>query len=141
MGLDMYAYRGDLTTQEAEEIASWRKHNALHSWMEKVFRKMEYEEFVAQMPWNEDNPAPTREAFEEFKQQDFNLIKVPLNSDRLDQLEKAVKEGLPQSDGGFFFGPVNYDSKEHYGEQDLEFIKKAREAIAEGDVVFYDSWW
>ena len=37
MGLDQFAY----TTKgkEKEEIAYWRKHNALHGWMENLWEE------------------------------------------------------------------------------------------------------
>ena len=52
-------------------------------------------------------------------------------------LEEAVRSGyLPQTTG-FFFGIS--DGSE--ADDDLTFIAKAREAIAEGLTVFYSSWW
>ena len=69
---------------------------------------------------------------------DFNCIPLELNSDDLDDLEDAVRgSGLP-STVGFFFGN---DSDDHYKSQDLDFIKKAREALDSGLTVVYDSWW
>jgi hypothetical protein len=44
---------------------------------------------------------------------------------------------LPET-SGFFFGD---DSSEHYREEDLTFIKNARTSLANGEEVFYDSWW
>jgi hypothetical protein len=40
---------------------------------------------------------------------------------------------------GFFFGdnPPDLDTLAN----DLKFIQKARDAIADGDYVYYDSWW
>jgi hypothetical protein len=39
---------------------------------------------------------------------------------------------------GFFFGD---NSDEDYRENDLEFIRKAREALDAGLIVEYSSWW
>jgi len=47
---------------------------------------------------------------------------------------KAIE--LPDTEG-FFFGKS--DGTEQA--DDLTFIAKAREAIAQGQTVFYDSWW
>ena len=41
MGLDMYAYRKS-NKAEAIEIATWRKHNMLHGWMEKLYKTKKY---------------------------------------------------------------------------------------------------
>jgi hypothetical protein len=53
-------------------------------------------------------------------------------------LEIAVTGGKLPGTTGFFFGN-NSDS--YYHDDDLEFIKKAREAIASGLKVFYNSSW
>jgi hypothetical protein len=45
---------------------------------------------------------------------------------------------LPETQG-FFFGTNPPD--EFTREQDMEFIKKAKIAMADGDAVYYDSWW
>jgi hypothetical protein len=55
-------------------------------------------------------------------------------TERLEIDVKAKK--LPYTDG-FFFG----ESDGTELDDDLAFIAKAREAIAEGLTVFYDSWW
>lgn len=130
MGLDMFAWRvkasdviDDFTvalTQEGEdsnleELYYWRKHHDLHGWMEKLYRA-------------KGGTEPS-----------FNCVKVRLSLTDLDQLEKDVSDySLPETTG-FFFGdnPQDAESKQ----EDLEFIKKARQAIKEGDCVYYDSWW
>lgn len=57
----------------------------------------------------------------------------------LDELEKAIKAGdLPKTEG-FFFGESTGDKQQI--NDDLEFIKKARQVIESGDSVYYDSWW
>ena len=69
---------------------------------------------------------------------DFNCIPVELTYEDLDSLEQAVNsKSLPET-GGFFFGE---DSDEYYKERDLEFIRKAREALDAGLHVEYSSWW
>lgn len=142
MGLDMFAFRGNLQTAELEEIMYWRKHNALHGWMNKVWNEMEYEEFMAGYPIPEEGqPTITRELFAEMKAGDFNCVKLPLNKERIDQLEAALENGELFPESGFFFGPTEYDPEEVYGKEDREFVRKAREALDEGDIVIYDSWW
>lgn len=133
MGLDMYALavapdeletpnamvdlRVKDTTAQRETLFYWRKHHDLHGWMRDLYYKK-----GGQDP-------------------DFNCNTVRLTADDLDALERAVKEdgaALPPT-SGFFFGdnPPDDDSRA----QDLEFITKARAELADGKVVFYDSWW
>jgi hypothetical protein len=45
---------------------------------------------------------------------------------------------LPQTTG-FFFGDNPPDNESL--SNDLKFIQAARDAIAAGDAVYYDSWW
>lgn len=140
MGLDMYAYRvridGDrampgvdalFTDGEEREAADgtplffrldadfyyWRKHPDLHGWMERLYRQ---------------KGGLTAS---------FNCRSVRLVAEDLDRLEAIVnRHGLPRTTG-LFFGQSSPDDRE----ADLTFIAKAREAIAAGDAVFYDSWW
>jgi hypothetical protein len=126
MGLDMYAYRvkrGMVTEQvdfevpenadDQSELHYWRKHPNLHGWMERLYYDKGGKEDV------------------------FNCVNVQLTEDDLDRLEKSViNENLPHTEG-FFFGESQPDDRV----DDLEFIKKARKAIFEGDDVYYTSCW
>jgi hypothetical protein len=128
MGLDMYAWTvpqqwaGDSSTdyqpdadRESEQIYYWRKFNALHGWMEDLYRSKGGDRKV------------------------FNCTTVRLTDKDLDRLEMDTGNNKLVPVNGFFFG-----AQEIYPE-DLEtvaeFIAKARAAIAEGKAVFYDSWW
>ena len=73
---------------------------------------------------------------------DFNCEELLLELIDITNLEKAIlKNELPMTEG-FFFGDDSYeDYDKYYKEGDLEFIKKARQAIIEGDEVIYNSWW
>lgn len=129
MGLDMYAYRvkqadavGDFEIAKDEdgysrvdEFHYWRKHHDLHGWMENLYRAK----------------GGDRES--------FNCVKVRLTEVNLDALQHDLLNGtLPQTTG-FFFGnnPPDDESLKY----DLKFIQAARDIIAEGDAVYYDSWW
>jgi len=130
MGLDMYAYRvkaedmiDDFTVREEtdgrkeklEELAYWRKHHDLHGWMERLYRAK----------------GGTKES--------FNCVPIRLTKADITCLEHDVlTNGLPETQG-FFFGTNPPD--EFTREQDMEFIKKAKIAMADGDAVYYDSWW
>jgi hypothetical protein len=44
--------------------------------------------------------------------------------------------------GGFFFGDDSYEEyEEYYKKTDLDFIRDAYNAFAEGKKVYYNSWW
>lgn len=126
MGLDMYAFIVDADKvgdkaidvalgDGATEICYWRKFNALHGWMEDLYRQK----------------GGSKES--------FNCTTVRLTADDLDRLEMDTGNNKLVPINGFFFG-----AQEIYPE-DLEsvatFVKVARQAIADGKAVFYDSWW
>jgi hypothetical protein len=131
MGLDMFAFKRKIGKSEIseadpygeedwedkgkvqEEIFYWRKHPDLHGWMENLY----YEK------GGDDDQ--------------FNCVNVYLTEDDLDRLENDIEnDRLPHTEG-FFFGK----SQKEDNERDLEFVKKAREAIDQGYEVFYTSWW
>jgi hypothetical protein len=126
MGLDMYAFTvdadkvGDKVTDvalgdDAMQISYWRKFNALHGWMEDLYRQR----------------GGSKES--------FNCTTLRLDLKDLDRLEMDTGNNKLIPVNGFFFG-----AQEIYPE-DLEsvatFVKVARQAIADGKAVFYDSWW
>lgn len=129
MGLDMYAWRvkaqdaiGDFEIRRVEdectckdELFYWRKHHDLHGWMEQLYR-------------TKGGDAES-----------FNCVPVRLTMEDLDQLEEDVLLFRLPKTQGFFFGtnPPDFDSME----TDMQFIAKAKSAIASGDAVYYDSWW
>ena len=127
MGLDMYAFIVDVEVarggvvdvalgDDAMQISYWRKFNALHGWMEDLYR---------QKGGSKDS---------------FNCTTVRLTANDLDRLEMDVGANKLVPRNGFFFG----DTSTIYPE-DLEsvsdFVKVARQALADGKAVFYDSWW
>ncbi|MFZ9240692.1 MAG: hypothetical protein ACO22R_06095 [Chitinophagaceae bacterium] len=129
MGLDMYAWRvkqenakGDFEIVKTndnecitEELFYWRKHHDLHGWMERLYRAK-----------GGDMPS-------------FNCVPVRLYDFDLDNLLiDVVNNNLPTTTG-FFFGNNEPDEESMYN--DLQFIVKAKQAIREGDAVYYDSWW
>lgn len=123
MGLDQYAYAVD-NNGEKEELAYWRKHPNLQGFMENL--------------WYEKGCPGKRDEPDTMGMSDFNCIPVELTYEDLDSLEQSVNsKGMPNT-VGFFFGS---DSDDHYKEQDLEFVRKARESLDAGLHVYYDSWW
>ena len=126
MGLDMYAFAvkadsfGDrvvdaVMDDDAMQISYWRKFNALHGWMEDLYR------------------------LKGGAKDSFNCTTVRLTDNDLDRLEMDTGNNKLVPVNGFFFGIQEIDS------EDLEsvatFVKVARQAISDGKAVFYDSWW
>jgi hypothetical protein len=100
---------------KAEEIAYWRKHSDLQGWMQKLYVK------------------------KGGKDPEFNCVPVVLTEDDLTALEVAIRKNLLPETRGFFFGASSRDDEER--KYDLEFVAKARAAIADGKKVYYSSWW
>jgi hypothetical protein len=126
MGLDMYAFTvnadsvGDATVDvalgdTATEICYWRKFNALHGWMEDLYRQ------------------------KGGSKASFNCTTVRLTANDLDRLEMDTGNNKLVPVNGFFFGAQEIDSEDL--ESVSDFIKVARQALANGKAVFYDSWW
>ena len=125
MGLDMYAFSTkakpktdvDFETKnfKPEEVFYWRKHPNLHGWMQNVY----------------DMKGGTSDS--------FNGDCVVLDSEDLDNLEADIREGNLPDTSGFFFGESSNEDEEN--ENDLLFVTKAKEAIANGKTIYYTSWW
>jgi hypothetical protein len=130
MGLDMYASsfapnpeNTDISVQrdsegnmiaEGKEFHYWRKHHDLHGWMERLYQ----------------SKGGTNT---------FNCEHVRLTLKDLGDLKRAIRLGkLPHTEG-FFFG--NNPPDEETNKDDLQFIADAEAAIAEGNDVYYSSWW
>lgn len=131
MGLDMFAYsvpREDALTPfnfkqgNHREIHYWRKHHDLHGWMHQL--------------WDEKRKE-LRPDIDDKAQ--FNCTPVELTLEDLDRLEKDLENNALPHTTGFFFGdfPPDEESKK----RDMHFIQEAREEIARGKAVYYDSWW
>jgi hypothetical protein len=121
MGLDQFAKTRNPKTGEVEEFMDWRKHNALHGWMENLWRS---------------KGCPNKH--EDSKE--FNCIPLELTHEDLDALEKdLLGQNLPETTG-FFFGPSTSGDK-YYLDKDLRFIQEARTYLDSGLEVAYDSWW
>ncbi len=112
MGLDQRAF-----IREDENFFDWRKHNRLQGWMEELW-------------------------FKKGGEGTFNLENVELELEDIKNLEQAIiDKKLPVTEG-FFFGNDSYVEYEKWHlEDDLKFIKKAKEILANGQRIFYSSWW
>ena len=105
--------RTSIEYEESKEIAYWRKHPNLQGWMEQLWR-------------------------DKGGEGEFNCVDVDLTLEDLDALEQTLDgKALPETQG-FFFGD---NSDDYYSWQDREFIREARERLANGYKVVYTSWW
>lgn len=135
MGLDMYAYSvdaGEVGDKQVDiEVSSlhsvdrnffyWRKFNALHGWMEDLYRAKGGED------------------------ESFNCSTVRLMPEDLLNLKNVLAalligdySALPPRTG-FFFGPGEIYPEDISSLSD--FIAKAETALNEGKAILYDSWW
>ena len=117
MGLDAYG-KVKSPEGEVEEIAYWRKHNALHGWMESLYRKKGGTE-------------------------EFNCVPLELNKTDLELLELVVTSGMLPETQGFFFGAPAHEREDYRDllNSVLDFIKEARQYLSRGWEIAYDSWW
>lgn len=137
MGLDMFAYRikaGVLSPEdqtdfndklsndgnrlpEVTELAYWRKFNALHGWMQGLYHKKGGQSSA------------------------FNCDTVRLLKEDIEMLETMALAKALVPVAGFFFG----DSTTPFSDDDrykvMQFVKDAKQVLADGDDVAYDSWW
>lgn len=117
MGLDAFLFVVNKKTNESEELMYFRKFNALHGFMEELYREKGGTE------------------------EDFNCIPLELTDEDLMELEMRWRHNLLTPRTGFFFGAQEVSE---YHKEDLRFalekIKSLKEQGADFKVV-YDSWW
>ena len=134
MGLDMYVYakKTDLTDDvrvdfdvdydwQKDELCYWRKHPNLHGWMQSLY----YEKGGK-------------------SENGFNGDKVRLTDEDVNALEKAIEEDTLPFTQGFFFGQSPTKDDEYYEKEkahDLECIERMRDALCQGQTVWYTSSW
>lgn len=134
MGLDMYSFAvsakdaGDNVVDlkrydendvheviSSTELFYWRKFNALHGWMENLYR------------------------LKGGAKASFNCTTVRLDAKDLDRLEMDTGNNKLVPINGFFFGVTEIYPEDL--ESVADFVAKARQALADGQAVYYDSWW
>jgi len=99
--------------ETGKELFYWRKHPNMHGFIEKLWRERTGNEEDAFMHEYDLTEA------------DINMIEMVVNMDLLPKTQ------------GFFFGESTPERKT----EDLEFIKLAREELAKGNHIYYDSSW
>lgn len=129
MGLDMYSHThkklishsedpGAVTLShedDIEDLAYWRKFNALHNWMVEYYDSLE-------------------------GNQEFNCVYMELDAEALDKLMQACLNKELKPTEGFFFGSQDPVTDEEY-ESVLQFISEAQDALAKGLKVTYSAWY
>lgn len=151
MGLDMYLYK-----EKSEEVAYWRKANAIHAWFERncangelkncqdydvskddLIKLMKDCQTVLKSSKLVEKEVPVRQY--DFDKKDYVEIKKTMKV--LD--DPSVAEELLPTQSGFFFGSTIYG--EGYVE-DLEYtVKQITEILENTDFdewdIVYHAWW
>lgn len=130
MGLDQYAYATDAEGNK-ETFHEWRKHPAIHYWMESLWESKGRPNFDEETMGGHLG--------------DFNCAPVPLTKEDVLKLKEAVEDKtLNYNASGFFFGESAPPGHAFFDEEqadDLAFISKALEHLKTGKTVHYNSWW
>lgn len=127
MGLESYAYRVEdadylpdfdadvfsVKTGVDPEFFYWYEHYDLDEWMHKKYQ--------------------TKGGTDEY----FNQVFLRLTLNDLDHLEADMKRGLKPARAPFFVGK----SRPEHHDMTVDFIAKARCALADGAGVFYMAWY
>ena len=136
MGLDQYAFQrnkntklnGEYTEEDRDNIKyEWRKHARLQVFMRDLYRQNNPNAKMGTytLGWN-------------------GIDIVELTSEDLTALQKAIETDYYEyfADDGFFWGQQwQEEMAKEYKDQDIEFVKWAKEEIENGNKVFYNSSW
>jgi len=92
----------------------WRKNNALHAWMEQLYKSKGGTE-------------------------KFNCVNVRLTKGDLLALQSDILLDKLEPASGFFWGDMEYNPDRK--QQDLEFVAATLAAVQAGNAIYYTSWW
>ena len=149
MGLDQYAgtmrtktyeYKTPEGEKKVDEYQmagpfEWRKHARLQEFMNQLYM----ERYNVEHKWEEvkmDN--------EDTYWNPVSWNSLDLSEDDINELEKAINSQYRSyfCDGGCFWGhEIQEYQADYYKKQDLEFVKFARKALADGETVIYECSW
>ena len=115
MGMDQTAYAYKLDGTNSKVLQQWKNHVDLDAYMVEV--------------------AIEKGIVEDARE--FNCVELELTLEDILAFEKAVLANALPCGGGVWWGPSDETDKEN----DLEFIRLAKEAIADGYYIAYDCWW
>lgn len=107
----------------------WRKHNALHVWMEEKWEEL------GRPGFDPDSMGGSLG--------DFNCVPFKLDKEILEELERDTNAECMVPQSGFFFGDTDPETYRQWNpvEDDRKFIELAKKAVDAGLEVYYDSWW
>jgi hypothetical protein len=131
MGLDayLYSYKGKNRKEvdfkhnqdNEREIHYWRKNPNLEAYMSDLYFS---------------KGGKGVESFGGINS--FNCCKVELKEQDINTLQELIISNKLPEGGGFFHG---FNADDYYKEETIEALKHAKNAIEEGDRVYYTSWW
>lgn len=151
MGLDMFLHK-----VKREEIAYWRKANAIHAWFERNCADGELENCEDYAVSKDDLIKLKADCQAVLKSAKLVYKEVPVRQydfDKKDYVEikktmkvlddTSVAEELLPTQSGFFFGSTIYDQ---YYVEDLEYtVKQITEILENTDFdewnIVYHAWW
>ena len=152
MGLDMYIYRKN----RGEEVAYWRKANAVLKWLERHLQTEEIEncrEYYIPKEMLEDLKADCLKVLSK-PELEYKEIKVKkYNFEKKDYVEgtemakvlkdSSIAEELMPTESGFFFGPTLYD--EWYLESLKNTVSQIDNILETTDFdeqdLYFNAWW
>ena len=155
MGLDMFLHK-----VKKEEVAYWRKANAIHAWFDRLYQKYGNEEGLqdcqSMYVSEEDLIKLRRDCEEVLKSSELDYKEVPVreynvelgkyvDSTRMMKVlvDSSVAEKILPTQSGFFFGSTVYD--ELYVEDlknTIEQIDKILETVDFDEyMIEYHAWW
>lgn len=141
MGLDQYAYTRESREKRRAFLEKAGNGDAEAASMD-AYREAD-DLFPDAFYWRKH--AKLQEFFEArwTGDEEFNCVDFELTPELIAELESCLTgAGLPDSQGGFFYGHQFQDeSAKEYHEQDLQFCKWAREKIEAGETPVYSCWW
>ena len=113
-----------------KDIVYWRKCNQIHEW------------FISYLGLEEDFNCGHAEVSKEDLESLVDTCKFVLGRRGKNDAIKVAEEKLP-TQGGFFFGSIEYDD---YYYKDLEYTIKELESVIqktdwENEIVCYSCWW
>jgi hypothetical protein len=105
--------------ETAVALACWRKHPDLHGLIHRIYNE-------------KGGDDPSREDWGSF------AGPVVLDKEDIDRIEEATKAGALPHTTGFFFGETE---RSYHDPLTLEFCRRAREYLAKGWTIVYNSSW
>lgn len=150
MGLDMFLYK-----VKREEVAYWRKANAIHAWFEEHLAEGEIENCRDYYVSKEDLIL-LRDTCQRILnsctlvngkvQNGSRLVKgelVPIYEEGLVLKDTSLAEELLPTQSGFFFGSTAYD--QYYIEDLKDTVEQINKILEEVDFdkseIVYHAWW